>query len=100
MEIRKNKLSFEKSLNIYGWIFISIAVILLILFLFYPIVYSLYLSTMSSKGMVQTFVGLNNYIKIFKDEMFIKALKNNFIFLFVQVPIMLLLALILASILN
>lgn len=100
MELKKNKLSFEKSLNIYGWIFISVAVILLIVFLFYPIVYSLYLSTMSSKGMVQTFVGLNNYVKIFKDEMFIKALKNNFIFLFIQVPIMLLLALILASILN
>jgi lactose/L-arabinose transport system permease protein len=100
MELKKNKLSFEKSLNIYGWIFISMAVILLIVFLFYPIVYSLYLSTMSSKGMVQTFVGLNNYVKIFKDEMFIKALKNNFIFLFIQVPIMLLLALILASILN
>ncbi|SKA79826.1 lactose/L-arabinose transport system permease protein [Caloramator quimbayensis] len=96
---KRNK-SFERSLNIYGWIFVSIAVILLAIFLFYPIVNSLILSTMSSKGIVQKFVGLNNYKKLFHDEVFLTGLKNTFIFFIIQVPIMLLLALILAAILN
>ncbi|WP_073247834.1 carbohydrate ABC transporter permease [Caloramator proteoclasticus] len=100
MQLRKATKSYERSLDRYGWLFISIAVILLAVFMFYPIIYSLILSTMSSKGIVQKFVGLGNYKKLIKDEMFIKALKNTFIFLIIQVPIMLLLALILAAILN
>lgn len=95
-----NKISYEKSLNRTGWLFISIPLTLLITFLFYPIIYSLILSTMSSKGIVQKFVGINNYVKLFKDETFLLALKNTFIILIIQIPIMLLLALILASILN
>ncbi|MCX7694839.1 MAG: sugar ABC transporter permease [Caloramator sp.] len=100
MQLRKAAKSYERTLDRYGWLFISIAVILLTVFMFYPIVYSLILSTMSSKGIVQKFVGLGNYTKLIKDEMFIKALKNTFVFLIIQVPIMLLLALILAAILN
>ncbi|WDC84450.1 sugar ABC transporter permease [Caloramator sp. mosi_1] len=100
MQLRKTSKSYEKTLDRYGWLFISIAVILLIVFMFYPIVYSLILSTMSSKGIVQKFVGFGNYTRLVKDEMFLKALKNTFAFLIIQVPIMLLLALVLAAILN
>jgi len=92
--------SFARSNNLYGWLFISLAVILLAAFLLYPIIYSLYLSTTSSKGVVQKFVGFNNYIRLVKDPMFLLALKNTFILFLIQVPIMLFLALILASILN
>ena len=92
--------SFVKSNNLYGWLFISIAVILLAAFLLYPIVYSLYLSTTSSKGIVQNFVGIKNYVRLVKDPMFLLALKNTFTLFIIQVPIMLFLALILASLLN
>ena len=92
--------SFIKSKNKYGWLFVSLALILLGVFLFYPIVYSLYLSTTSSKGIVQKFVGFGNYVKLFQDSMFILALKNTLIFFLIQVPVMLFLALILATILN
>lgn len=88
------------SQNRYGWIFISVAVALIIIFMFYPIVYSLYLSTMSSKGIVQNFVGLNNYIRLLDDPLFLLALKNTFTIFLIQVPIMLFLALIIATILN
>ncbi|KHO63048.1 lactose ABC transporter permease [Thermoanaerobacter sp. YS13] len=93
-------ISYEKTLNRYGWLFILLALILLTTFLFYPIIYSLYLSTIFSKGIVQKFVGLNNYIRLFNDQMFLIALKNTFTFLVIQVPIMLFLALVLAAILN
>lgn len=92
--------SFEKTLNKYGWFFISFAVILLCVFMFYPIIYSLILSTTSSKGIVQKFVWFSNYKRLLTDTMFIVALKNTFIFLIIQVPIMLTLSLIIATILN
>lgn len=95
----KNK-SFERTENRYGWLFVSVAVILLAVFLFYPICYSIYLATMSSKGIAQKFVGLGNFTKLMHDDMFKIALKNTFTFLLIQVPIMLTLALVLAAILN
>lgn len=98
--LKGKSISYEKTLNRYGWLFILLALILLTTFLFYPIIYSLYLSTISSKGIVQKFVGLNNYIRLFNDQMFLIALKNTFTFLVMQVPIMLFLALVLAAILN
>ncbi|MGB9678444.1 MAG: carbohydrate ABC transporter permease [Thermoanaerobacteraceae bacterium] len=98
--LKSKNISYERFLNRYGWFFILFALLLLTTFLFYPIIYSLYLSTMSSKGIVQKFVGLNNYIRMFNDQMFLTALKNTFIFLVIQVPIMLFLALVIAAILN
>ncbi len=95
-----NKKSFINVQNRYGWFFVSIAIVLLGVFLLYPIFHSLYLSTTSSKGIVQKFVGITNYTRLFKDQMFLIALKNTFIFFIIQVPIMLLLGLVLASILN
>lgn len=97
---KRKKSTFSKQQNKYGWIFTSISIILFTVFLFYPIFYSLYLSTTSTKGVVSKFVGLGNYVRLFNDNMFLLALKNTFEFLIIQVPIMLLLALILAAILN
>lgn len=92
--------SSMKSNNKHGWLFTSLYLILLGVFLFYPIVYSLYLSTMSSKGIVQKFVGFGNYVKLFRDPLFILALKNTLIIFLIRVPITLFLALIFAIILN
>ena len=90
----------EKKLKRKGWLFIIPALILLCIFLIYPIIYSFYLSFTSTKGTVQEFVGYRNYIRLVKDPMFILALKNTLKILIIQVPIMLITALILASILN
>ncbi|WP_339060979.1 hypothetical protein [Tepidibacillus marianensis] len=46
------------------------------------------------------FVGLDNYKRLFSDEIFITAMKNTFIILIIQVPLMLFLALVLATLLN
>ncbi len=46
------------------------------------------------------FTGLSNYTRLLHDEIFWKALKNTFIIFIIQVPVMILLALILASALN
>jgi lactose/L-arabinose transport system permease protein len=46
------------------------------------------------------FAGLGNIDRLLNDPIFFTALTNTFIFLFVQVPIMIVLALIMASCLN
>lgn len=90
----------DKKRSLYLFFFIGIALLLLGAFMFYPIVYSFVLSFTSTKGIITKFNGINNYIRIFKDPLFLIALKNTLLFLAIQVPIMLFLAIIFASILN
>ncbi|MBO8139865.1 MAG: sugar ABC transporter permease [Thermosipho sp. (in: Bacteria)] len=89
-----------KSYNLWGWVFISLALIALTLFILYPIIYSLYLSTFSTRGFLKTFVGFGNYKRLFQDRNFLLSLKNISIIFVVQIPIMLFLALIYAFLLN
>ncbi len=90
----------ERKLSRVGWLFISVALLLLSVFLIYPILYSFYLSFTSTQGIVTEFVGIGNYTRLMGDPMFFTALKNTFIILIIQVPVMLLIGLVLASILN
>jgi len=90
----------ERKLKKYGLIFIAIAMILLMLFMFYPVLYSFYLSMTSTKLGQTEFVWFQNYKRILKDPLFWLSLKNTFEILLIQVPIMLVLALIFATILN
>lgn len=86
--------------DVNGWLFVGPALALIGLFMLYPIAYSLYLSAFSGKGMMMKFAGFGNVIRLTKDPVFIKALTNTVTFFVIQVPIMIALALILASILN
>jgi lactose/L-arabinose transport system permease protein len=83
-----------------GWYFIAPVAILLSIFLLYPIIYSLYLTLTSTRGTLTRFTGLDNYRKLFTDPLFFKALGNTFRILLLQVPIMLIFALIFAAMLN
>lgn len=93
-------MAIEKKINRTGWFFIIPVAALLAIFLLYPIFYSLYLTTTKTKGIVSSFVGFDNYIKLFNDPMFFLALKNTFKILLLQVPLMLIFALIFAALLN
>ncbi len=44
--------------------------------------------------------GFTNYIRMFQDDVFIQSIKNTFFYFILQVPIMLVVALVLACILN
>lgn len=82
------------------WKFIIFSIVLSTIFLIYPIIYSMYLSLHSMEGLQSTFVGFDNYLRMFQDKTFLKALLNNFTFLIFQVPFMVLLGLFLAFLLN
>lgn len=90
----------QKRLKRAGWFFIVPITLFLVFLLVYPMLYSFYLSLTSTKGIVTNFVGLRNFQRMIKDPMFYLALKNTFRLFLIQVPIMLTIALILATVLN
>jgi len=83
-----------------GWIFLAPAVLLIAIFSFVPMIKALILSFQSGKGANLSWAGLYNYTRMFQDKIFMQSLMNNFIYLIVQVPIMLVFGLILAAMLN
>lgn len=84
----------------WGWFFVTPAAVFIFVLCFYPMVSAFLMSFQSGLGNNLRFTGLRNYVRLFQDEMFMTSVGNVFIFLVFQVPVMLFLALILASILN
>ncbi|MER1927040.1 MAG: sugar ABC transporter permease, partial [Enterococcus casseliflavus] len=96
----QNTIRKKRPKNQQVWGFIGLSLVFSSVFLLYPIVYSLYLSLHRMQGLQSVFVGFGNYLRMLQDTIFQKALLNNFIFLIFQVPIMVLLGLLLAFVLN
>ncbi|MFB8242367.1 carbohydrate ABC transporter permease [Kitasatospora purpeofusca] len=80
------------------YVFLLPMALLFLAFKLYPFGYSAWLSF--TTGSEETYVGLDNYTRLFGDELFYQALRNTAFFVAVQVPVMLLLALVLAVALN
>ncbi|HUC92217.1 MAG TPA: sugar ABC transporter permease [Paenibacillus sp.] len=70
------------------------------LFYFYPMIQALMMSFQSGAGTNLKFVGFDNYIRLFKDPTFLASVRNTVIYLLVQVPIMIVLALFVSVLLN
>lgn len=83
-----------------GWSFVILAVLMIVVFYFYPMIQALMLSFQTGTGANLSFNGIDNYKRLFTDSMFRTAVKNTFIYLIVQVPMMVLLALFLSTLLN
>ena len=86
--------------NWTGWAFVAPALALLGVFMVYPIFWSLWMSLQTGKGLNFHFGGFANIIRLTKDPVFQHALSNTLIFLVVQVPVMIVLALLFAVSLN
>lgn len=96
----KKGLTLKQKQLMTGWFFIIPGVLLIVVLSFFPMFKALYTSFLVGKGNNQSFGGFTNYMRIFKDKVFLQSIKNCFFYLIIQVPIMLILALILASVLN
>ncbi|SMQ58032.1 lactose ABC transporter membrane protein [Devosia lucknowensis] len=94
------KSGYERSAQVSGWLFVLPALVLLGVFMIYPIIWSLWMSFQVGRGMNLSFGGFTNIIRLTQDPVFIRALTNTLIFLAIQVPIMLVLALLFANALN
>lgn len=97
---KKKGMTLAKKHNLTGWLFLMPAVLLICWMSFYPMIQAFILSMQTGLGMNMKFGGFSNYARILKDPSFKQTLFNTFFYLIIQVPIMLVLGLALASMLN
>lgn len=100
MRSPKKSLTVNQKYNITGWLFLMPAALLIFAMNFYPMLQAFFLSFKTGIGNNQVWGGLANYKRLLEDKVFWTALTNNFFYLLIQVPVMLVLAIILASLLN
>lgn len=100
MNSKKKGMSLSKKHNLTGWVFLIPAVLLICWTSFYPMIQAIILSFQTGKGVNLRFGGLANYLRLLKDPTFLDTLFNTFFYLIIQVPVMLVLALVFASMLN
>ena len=96
----KKGLSLQQKQKLTGWLFLIPAVGLIAALSFYPAIKALLTSFKTGTGINMQWCGISNYLRIFKDTVFLQSIKNCFFYLIIQVPIMLILGMILASLLN
>jgi len=93
--------SYNKKEVLWGYAFITPILIGFIVFMLYPLLASLYLSLTNSDGITPPqFIGLDNYVNLFKDNDFIQSLKVTVYYVVGTVPIGALLSLLFALLLN
>lgn len=96
----QKRINLNKKHSLIGWSFLMPAVALIAILSFYPMLQALLLSFQKGKGNALSWGGLYNYIRMFSDKVFLQSIVNCFFYLIIQVPVMLVLALALASLLN
>ena len=97
---KPKKMTLSKKHNLTGWAFLMPGALLILFMSFVPMFRALLLSFKTGVGAAMKSCGILNYTRMFQDTVFIQSIKNTFFYLIIQVPIMLIFALILASILN
>jgi len=83
-----------------GWAFLTPATLMIAIMSFYPMFRAFILSLQTGTGKNMKFTGISNYTRILADKVFQKSIGNTFLYLIIQVPIMLILAILLAQLLN
>ena len=99
---RRRRLFMHQKQNLTGWAFLLPAALLIVIMSFYPMFRALLISFMRGKPTALKYSDplIRNYQFMLKDTVLKQAMVNTFTYLIIQVPIMLLLALIFASLLN
>ncbi len=97
---KPKKMTLSRKHNLTGWAFLAPGALLILVMSFIPMIRALLLSFQTGVGANMKPCGILNYTRMFQDKVFLQSVKNTFFYLIIQVPIMLIFALILASILN
>ena len=92
---------FWRNIKVVPYLYILPNMILFLTFMIIPIFMSFYYSTVKWNGLGDPkFIGLENYLYIFTDDVFIKSLFNTVYYSAVTVPILMVLSLLFAVLLN
>jgi len=92
----------ERRRSLTGWVFLLPASLLILALSFWPMIQAFILSMQTGRGARLAFADplWMNYRRLLNDDLFMMTLKTTFLYLLIQVPIMLLLAMVLANLLN
>ncbi|MCK5761462.1 MAG: sugar ABC transporter permease [Candidatus Izimaplasma sp.] len=94
----------EKQSNLKAWLYLLPAMVLLLIFTFYPLFNAFYLAFLSNYSYLnrtaEGYTLFGNFIDVIKDVNFKTAMKNTSIIVFVSVPISVLVALFVSVALN
>lgn len=90
----------KKRENLVGWAFLTPAVVLIVVMNFVPIVQALIMSFQTGRTGAMTWNGVKNFTRILQDTRFRDAMKVTFEYLIVTVPLIIVLGLLLAVLLN
>ena len=102
MKNKKNGMSITGKQRAAGWMYLAPATILIFIMSFWPIIQAVITSfkTGSSANMQWANPLTYNYTRMFQDAVFKRSIGNTFLYLIIEVPIMLVLAILLAQLLN
>lgn len=102
MKNKKKGMSITGKQRAAGWIYLAPATILIFIISFWPIIQAVITSfkTGSSANMQWANPFAYNYTRMFQDAVFKRSIGNTFLYLIIEVPIMLVLAILLAQLLN
>ncbi|WP_455719652.1 carbohydrate ABC transporter permease [Agathobacter sp.] len=102
MKNKKKGMSITGKQKAAGWMYLAPATILIFIMSFWPIVQAVITSfkTGSSANMKWANPLTYNYTRMFQDAVFKRSIGNTFLYLIIEVPIMLILAILLAQLLN
>lgn len=92
----------KRKQNLWCWLFILPTMLFYIGFQGWPILSSIYYSTLDWSGISndKKFVGLDNFIELFHDQWYWNAFANSFKYMIMSVPLLLVVSLLLAVLLN
>lgn len=98
--LKKKQRKKEWKLFGVGLLYLAPALILLLVFLFYPMAKTLYFSffNVTGGGVTEGFIGLDNYAKLLSSQEFLQSMKATFLFVLYVVPGELIISLFLAII--
>lgn len=100
-EIYINKQPFWRNIHVVPYLYILPNMILFMVFMIIPIFMTLYYSFMNWKGIGKPqFIALDNYVWLFKNEVFWKTVLNTISYTVMTVPLIMVLALSLAMLVN
>ena len=102
MKNKKKGMSITGKQRAAGWIYLAPATILIFIMSFWPIIQAVITSfkTGSSANMQWANPFAYNYTRMFQDAVYKRSIGNTFLYLIIEVPIMLVLAILLAQLLN
>ena len=102
MNSKKKGMSLLGKQRAAGWTFLAPATIMIAIMSFYPMIRAFIISLQTGAGANMRFADpiFSNYKRILADKVFQQSIANTFLYLIIQVPIMLILAILLAQLLN